>query len=364
MTTYNPVIFDPVTKELLSIPSGDTLTPSVTPLSARPNNDLQILGDGLYVGNQTLGPILYIDSTTGLDSLGRGFTRNTPLLTLDYALSTILGGQLTNTNLTISLKAGEGFVMINNFLLNNSKLIINSYGDATGDGGTLIAGTTTYVDYGIALARPFISPVSTSTNGYYGCAQFVLQDNSRLTFSGLQILLPNNPGGINPSAYGIYSDVVLCPNDHLGSFAIKGCIINIQDSNSLCGLLGVHARSIGCTFSEYASQFLVGGQKVVAGASVANLNARANFIKMYNDFAGNDQVSTSVNPTSLNSSPGTSILKLMWSDTASQIIQGNSYNLGTYPLLTDAAYGLKYYFTGLVRDQQSRPLNLQSGRLL
>jgi hypothetical protein len=144
---------------------------------------------------------------------------------------------------------------------------------------------------------------------------------------------------------------------------MEGCIVNKNDVASNYGLAGVQARTDGLTFSQFASQLQVAGVSVISGATSQTLISRASFFKFYPDYSGINQVSTSMIPSSTTSSPGSGIMRINWSDVPVQTITGSVQNLGTYPLLVDTSYGLTNYFTGLTRDQQSRPQNVQSGRL-
>jgi hypothetical protein len=71
-----------------------------------------------------------------------------------------------------------------------------------------------------------------------------------------------------------------------------------------------------------------------------------------------------LSPTSANSSSGSGILNLSWTDTEALTVTTGKTNLGTFPANFDLSYGIRNYFFGLQKDQQSRPLNVISPRLI
>lgn len=368
MTQQTPLVYDPVAQVHKPLAGGDQLLPNVIPLSARAGNQIQVLADGFYSGQAAAASTYYVSSVSGSDAPTSGAI-GSPYKTLDYALAQLstpdyLGFAVIANTVVLQLKAGETFVMNNSVILDGGKLNIGFYADPNYGAATSFVGQALAWAVGAPLQRPLVSNVGISENGYWNCSRFTLRNGAKLWFSGLAWTLPGAPiSGLAASAYGMYTDVVSVDNYHHGQFNMLGTVFNKADINSFYGVAGAQARADDMTVGQFASQFLIAGVQVVSGATAQALTSRATFFKMYTDFAGNNQTATSLVPASLTSSAGTSVMRLNWSDVAVQNILTGVPNLGTYPYLADATYGLKWYFTGLIRDQQARPLNVLSGRL-
>ena len=364
MAERNPTYYDPGKQTISPIPTGDTITTSTLPLSTRAGNQISIQDGGLYAGRALRLLTAYVSTSAGVDAPGRG-TQAAPYKTLDYACSDLVSNNTLASDLTLLLKAGETFATANRLQLAGGNLTIAWYGDPLyGDyPGNLIGSADPSVM--LDLTRPRIIPTGSNTTGQWrlGGLDFNVT-NSSLYLAGVIVQMPGAPNGNQPvDAYSIYSDYIEFKNRSCGQLNTYGCLIDKADSSPF-GFLGIHARAAQPTFTEYASQFLVNGQKVAdSSATVDQLAARQWFIKFYPDFAGANQQSTSISGTSLTSSPGSSVLSLMWSETNSQIVTGTRTNVGSFPMRFDPAYGLRNYFTNLIRDQQQRPLNVVSGFL-
>lgn len=367
MTQQLPVVYDSVANTHKPMLATDTLFANTIPVSARTQNNLQVLADGLYVGTSLANTIYYVSTSTGVDATTSG-TITTPYATIDYALAQIL---LTSTTsgfsgrAAIELKSNEAFTMHNDFIIDSGQLSIGFYGEPTyGSTSSYVTGTSARSwAVNSVLQRPTLLNSSVLVSNYWCCNKFVLRNSGRLIMRGLNIQLPNSPASISASSYGMYSDLIAVENHHRGTATIEGCIVNKNDVTSNYGLAGVQARTDGLTFSQFASQLQIGAVTVISGASSQTLLSRASFFKFYPDYSGINQVATSMVPASTTSSPGSGIMRINWSDVSVQTITGNIQNLGTYPLLVDTSYGLTNYFTGLTRDQQGRPQNIASGRL-
>lgn len=340
--------------------AGDTVDPTTIPKSVRTQNQLQLLTDGLYVGSGLSLPAYYVGSA-GTDAPTSG-PEGAPYKTLDYALQQI-SAQSTDGSLSskfvLALKAGETFTMVNSYNVTGD-MTLAFWGSAYGDYNSPVVGSGCAPAYMSDLARPIIQsqPVN-QTNGLYGCTGLRLQANSRLKLTGVQVNFASKPTA-SPALtlYDGTSDFVTGDNYGTSSLILDGVVANCTDTNSVYGLVGVKARGT-LNLMQYATQFKVLGALTVSGSPTANILVRQYFIKMYPDYAGNNQngvvLSTSLSP---NASSGSGFMNLAWSLTQGLIVTGSTPSLATYPTLSDVDYGLRNYVTGIIRDQQFRPLNV------
>lgn len=367
MTTRYPTYYDGTNKVITPIPTGDTLDPTLIPVSARTGNLLINAGDGLYAGYNSAQQSVYVSFGSGIDAPGNG-SKTTPYKTMDFAIAQqSFAGGVIGGSLTIFLKCGETHPLANRYFIDNGLVTLCWYGDPQyGDyPGATVSGTT-FPSFMQDLVRPVITLTTSQTNGLWNLSGFNFGNrttsSSRLLLAGVTTNIPVIPtGATGVDSYGMYSDFVTYANNSNGTLALEGAQVNKLD-NSCFGMLGVHARATACSLTAFSPQLLVGGQLVQdTSATVTQLAARQWFIKFYPDYAGNNQ--TVLTPNTSTGSPGSSLLRLMWSETTAQSVVGPRQNQATFPKRFDPSYGIRNYFNGLVRDQQSRPLNVQAGFL-
>lgn len=367
MATYqNPDVYDSTQKaHRPMVPGTDALNPAIVPVSARANNQLQNLADGLYIGGQLSAPTYYINSAGSNAAAG---SKAAPWQTLDGAIANLIASSPNGefrTNTVLALQAGQSFTLSTDMSLYAGQLTLAFYGDPQyGDFDGALIGTSQASPAVMAdLLRPIITPAISQVNAQWKIAGFNLFGGD-LRLLGVQINLPAAP---TTPAIGLYSnqaDFARAPTYGYGSVELSGAVINITDTNSYWGLLGMQARAKPSSLLQFASQFRINGTLIQdATATSAQLTARANFIKFYADYAGNNQVLGTLQPTAQNSSSGSALLNLMWSDTESLTVSTGKTNQATFPLLFPQSYGMRNYFTNLVRDQQQRALNVLSSRL-
>lgn len=354
MTYFKPIIYKDKTHRPYG--SDEFIDPIVIPISALPGNSLRIQTDGLYVG-ASLGQDIFYVAAAGTDAPTSG-SKLAPYKTLDYALAQLTAKSGPPYYLgvaSIALKAGETFPMTAQFIC-GGVLQIGFYGDPNyGDFNGAPIGIGASPGVMADLQRPIITPaLNPVSNGIFNIVMADAQA-SKLGFVGVQINLPGGaPGG------GDYNDFVITVPGTSAAISMLGTICNITDTSCTYGFLGMHARSGMTTLYQFASEFQVLGDVVNSStATTAKLLARQWFIKFYKDFPGNNQV----NNTLAGSSPGSAVLQLNWSETASVPVIPGKVNLATWPLVADPAYGVGNYFYNLARDQQQRPLNVVTGIL-
>lgn len=367
MTTRFPTYYDGTKQVITPIPTGDTLDPTLLPVSARAGNLLINAGDGLYAGYNAPQQSVFVSFGTGVDAAGNG-TKAAPYKTIDFAIAqqTFAGG-IIRGSLTVYLRCGDTHPLTNRYFIDNGLVTLCWYGDAQyGDyPGTPVAGTT-MPSFMQDLVRPIITLATSQANGLWNLSGFNFGNSttasSKLLLAGVSVTIPGIPtGATGVDSYGMYSDFVTYTNNCNGTLSLDGAQVNKVD-NSCFGLLGLHARATSCALTGFSPQLLVGGQLVQDNtASVTQLAARQWFMKFYPDYAGNNQ--TVLTPNTSTGSPGSSLLRLMWSETTAQSVVGIRQNQATFPKRFDPSYGIRNYFNGLVRDQQSRPLNVQAGFL-
>lgn len=364
MALVNPLIYKDNAHKPLD-PTVDQLTPSSIPVSTVPGNILQTRSNGLYVGPNATGTSVVYVAAAGTDASGFG-SKATPLKTLDYALTQValVNLQFPGSTFVIALKAGETFAVTGRYFIPpQSSLTITFYGDATyGDYDSALINGTTLPATMATLSRPVINQVVTQSNGRYISNGF---NNGTLRLEGVTINLAAAPAGPPPQAnYGMM-DFYFISSGAGSVLDLVGTVVNRADQNSVGGIYGVGGRSRG-TLRQMATQFQIAGvpANAAAGLTAPQLASRVHFLHLYLDYPGSDmrEYTNPVFPSSATSSNGTGITDLLWSDTTlGALPQGNT--LASFPLLSDPQFGFRNYVTGLVRDQQQRPLNMISGRL-
>lgn len=367
MANYqNPDVYDAVQKSHRPmVPGTDALNPAIVPVSARANNVLQNLADGLYLGDQLSSAVFYVNSAGSNTAAG---TKAAPWQTLDGAIANLIAASpngMFKSNTVIALQAGQAFTLSQDITVCGGRLNIAFYGDAQyGDfNGAPIGTSQANPPVMSDLARPTITPAISQVNAQWKIAGINLAGGD-VQLTGVQLNLPAAPTTPAIGLYSNQSDFVRAPVQGSGAVDLVGTIVNLTDTNAYWGLLGMQARARPCTLLQFASQFRINNTLVQdTSATAAQLTARANFIKFYADFAGNNQTLGTLQPTSSNSSSGSALLNLMWSDTESLTVATGKTNLATFPLLFPQSYGMRNYFTNLVRDQQQRALNVLSPRL-
>lgn len=361
-----PVKYDPVPKTHTPMIAGDTIDPTVIPKSTRSGNQLKILDDGLYLGTRLLRDVYYISSAgQNLPTFG---THDAPMQTLEYCLQQLVAQSLNadriEGDITIALKAGETFPLTNSYRV-AGKLRIAFYGDSNyGDFDGPLIGTGAYPSNMANLNRPIITN-ATITTIPRGTVGLRLQDNATLRLSGIQVNLPARPSPAPQLAdYGNLCDFVTAVDFADAALITEGVIINMLDANAVHGFAGVHARGT-LNLMQYASQLQVGGVTLTeATATPQSLLARKWFFKMYYDYPGANQTIGALDPSTANASSGSGFLKLNWSEVQAQTVVGSATNLSSFPFMFNVTYGMRNYINGLIRDQQSRPLNVIASALM
>ncbi|BAG41645.1 hypothetical protein [Ralstonia phage phiRSL1] len=370
MTQRTPVFYDAANSVHRPMDAGDTVDPTTIQVSTYPGNRLQVLTafgsqNGLYSG--ALTGTYYVNTATGADTVNNG-SKAAPFKTIDYALSQVIGpspDSLYRSNVTLALAAGQTYPLINDFNIYGGQIMFTFYGDPKyGDfNGPLVNGTTVPA-FMSDLQRPIITPTAslvTGLNKLSGINRFA----GNVVFSGVQINLPAAPSNPSISLYTGLSDMVRgVDGDARGYVQLDGAVVNITDPTAYWGFLGVQARSSSTELHQFASQFQVQGTLVSAtsGSNAAQLACRKNFIKFYADYAGNNQQSIFLQTTATNSSSGSGLLDVTWSDTSALIVTGSTPCLASYPIAFDLNYGLNQYITNLIKSQSGVPLNFRSSR--
>lgn len=369
MVARNPLYYDPTGKVHTPVPIGDTLLPALISVSARTQNQIQNLDDGLYVGSTLSNPIVYVNST-GTDATTSG-SMTAPYKTLDYALAQVIASNVNGMftgQAIIALQAGQAFTVSTDVPLYDGSLLLTFYGDANyGNWNSAPVGTGALPAMMSDLNRPTVTFVSSVVNSQSHMSGFNLNGGT-LQFSGITILLPAAPAAPSIALYSIYTDVVRSPAySKRSQFILEGCLVNMTDITAFWGLVGIHARSSALTFVQYGSAFLVQGVQISASIvpppAAATLLARQYFIKFYPDFAGNNQQTGVLQGNTTNSTTASGLMTLLWADTESLVVATGKTNQGTFPIAFDVNFGLRNYIFGLDNDQSNRPLNIVSSRL-
>lgn len=371
-SNQNPVIYDSVALvHRPMVPGTDQMTPTLVPLSAAPGNQLQSLADGLYVGGRgtPASPLtVYVNTSTGVDAPTSGAV-GAPFRSFDYAMTQVQAffpNSLFNGYVNVALQAGQSFTMNNDVTIYGGALQIQFYADPQYGNVNTPFGTGAFSQNMTDLARPTLTFAASLVSGLNHLAGFNRQGGS-LSFVGLALSLPAAPAAPSIALYTNYSDVVRSMGLATpGTVSLTGTTVNMTSITAFWGFLGVHSQSTSTAFVQYASQFLVNGIQLSAANSptTAQLGQRQYFLKFYAGPAGNNQQQTFLQTTSANSSTASGVLNLSWADTESLVVATGKTNLGTFPIAFDINYGLINYFYNLNLDQQQRPLNVVSSRLL
>lgn len=354
-TYHKPLIY--LSGEHRPMVATEFADPQSIPVSAQAANVIQVLADGLYVGDHLKQDAFYV-SSTGSDVPGAG-TKAAPFQTLDYCLAQISAASPGGTffaNAVIALHANQAFNMTQDFQCGGN-VTFTYYGDANyGDfDGPFIANL---VDPAIMfdLQRPVIAPQGVvATQGMAGVR--LLASNGRqasCTLRGIRINLPASIVGAN----SLYCDFVTGLNYANPLCNIIGSIINVSDIVSEAGLFGLLARCNPGTLSQYASQFLIQGIPISGTTTPQVLIARQAFLKFYPDYLATNQTAGALT----SGSAGSAIMNVNWPIVGAGTVL-NKPTLGTFPLI-GVSYGLGTYFSNMVRDNQARPLNVICAAIL
>lgn len=358
MTTYYPPLIYKQTNHAHQ-PAGDSeeVDPKYIPVSTAAENHIVKNSDGLYSGPLIGGKrVFYLDADDGVDAPDGG-AKTKPLKTIGFChnLITALSGGPFMGNVIVALKAGQTFPTNGGVFFCSGHITYTFWDDLQyGDfDGPAIAGTTRPAIME-DLSRPIIQVVKQAdASGQSGIVFLptLMKQPVSCTLMGVRVDLL---GGSYSTGF---VDFITSLEDSQSSVRLIGSIINMTDPTSDFGLYGIDASSNGYLY-QYASQFLVQGQKVESGSTVAALTARKKFIKMYPDYNGNHQDGLQL----YSGADGSGFLSISWSDiTAMPVLSGKS-NLATYPLLQEAGFGLGNYILNLNRDPHGRPYNVTSGR--
>ncbi|QDH83680.1 hypothetical protein [Achromobacter phage Motura] len=359
MANFAPIKY--AGKRFLQMVSGDKVSPTFIPVSAGAGNMIQTRADGLYNGVVLANPNVYV-AAAGVDAAGRG-TKAAPYKTLDYAIDQMLAsaGTMQNYEVTFYLKAGEAFTWNNRRSVTKAAVRFAWFGDTKyGDYGDPYLNQVTNSMYMSDLQRPVINPMTSQPgNSYWQCAGLDL-DDSAAALLGVKINLPDNPANLSAADF---PGMDVFASFSTGRVAIHGAIVNKRSNGMYAGLVGVKASG-NMTLQQEASQLTVADVRVEAGAAVQTLEIRKHFFHLYDSNTASNEYFIPMFPNSGNSSPGSGLLNLFWTDNASAAVPSYGTTLATYPVQTNPTYGVRQYFNGLRLDAQSRPLNVISGRVL
>lgn len=351
MAYYIPAILR--SNRFFQAPSTDQINPNQLPVSDDSGNITQVRSDGLYTGNE-LPAVAYYVNSSGTDATTSG-TKAAPFQTLDYAIQRILtiAANMKGYTAVIALQSGQSFTLQNRYTMRGD-IEFTYYGDTKyGDFDNNPLGTfdaSSMVD----LTRPKITLQRWIYTDWSRTGVTGIDSDYKVTLRGVQLDLPQNNGADSDGSFAT-CDFAL-GNVHV---ILHGANINKVGLPCYAGVIGTTARS-RTRLSEVATVFTVGGLKVDTTTS-PGLTARPHFIHFYFDSLAPGQ-GPFLFPNSSNSSNGSGLLELMWSDSRSTTISGNTTQ-ETFPVVSNVQYGIRNYFTNLQRDQQSRPLNVWTGRL-
>lgn len=349
-------------------PGVDVVMTNMIPLSSRNGNTIVSLGDGLYSGNAYVQPAFYVSSAGSNTNPG---TEVAPFATLDYAITTALAQSQSGASITgsiaIALQAGQTFTQSLDVVVGpGGKFTLTFFGDPQyGDYNGAPIGSGADPAVMTDLARPIVNPVVSQVDAQWKMAGITCTGGD-VSLIGVSIQLPAAPSNPNIAEYSTECDYVRTIEDS-DSTAVKltGSIINCTDTTSYWGFLGLCARTRPAVLMQFASQFQVNGTLLTSSAATnAQLLQRPYFIKFFSDYAGNNQQTGTIAPTSGNSSPGSAILNLMWSDTESLPVEAGKTNQASFPVLFDINYGFRNYVLGLQFNQFNAPINVLSSRIL
>jgi hypothetical protein len=362
-----PAFYDATNQVIRPMDTADQIPPAQVPVSARANNQIQNLPDGLYLGPPVALPlVIYVNTATGVDAPASG-AQSTPYKSLDYALGQIASesnsGKL-QTSITVALQAGQTFTTSNDVNIYDGTLTYSFYGDPNyGAFNTGPVGSGANPWMMTDLQRPIIAPQFTEVNSYWHLAGVNVYGGN-VALQGVTIQLPAAPAEPAISLYSQFADFVRTISYSTGGYLdLQGAIVNMTDITSFWGLLGLSPRS---TFNliEYGSQFQIGGvlMNAAAAPTAPQLAARSYFIKFYPDFVGNNQQQGVLYDTALTATPASGKLTVLWGDTESFVVETTKTNLLTFPICYDLTYGLRNYMYGVAFDSVNRPWNVNSSR--
>lgn len=348
--------------------TGATVPVSATPISAVVGNLLVAQTDGLYVGNHS-GLILYVDSVNGVDT--NPGSKAAPIKTITQCViilnSLVPGGVYGGTGITVALKCGQNYPWpVDLTTARGSDLRIAFYGDPQyGDFNSPVVGTGASPGMMSDLQRPVIQPQASNVAGQAKLAGINRQGGT-ITLLGVTVSLPAAPATPSILLYGGFVDFirnVSGAND--GGVNTTGTIVNMTDITAFWGFMGCHSRSF-TQYNQYASQFQINGILMTAAnnPSTGQLNQRQYFLKFFPDFAGNNQQSLVASGNSLNSSSGSGMMQVSWSDVESLTVATGKTNQQSYPLAFDTSFGLRQYIFNLSTTANGQPLNFLSTRLI
>lgn len=372
MTTFElPSFYDSVNLVTRPMDSDAAIPPAQVPVSARSGNLVQTETDGIYVGNQSYFgdyTTLYVNTSSGSDS--NAGTKSAPFATLANALiqaqalfpdSQIVG------SVYIALQAGQTFEFpsVDVPVYPGGNLVLTFYGDPNyGDFNTLVTGSQAYSQYMSDLERPIIEFNVTQVN-----AQWYMNGINRyggsVTFMGINLSLPAAPVTPSIALYSIYCDVVRNMDMSTSGYVrLLGSIVNMTDITSYWGFIGTQSESLSTNFVQYGSQFQIAGKQMSEANSptTAQLTARQYFIKMFSGFAGNNQTTNTLQPTTANSTTASGTLSVSWADTESLTVVGAKVSQASYPIMFDINYGFRNYVFGLQSGTNNQVLNVLSSR--
>jgi hypothetical protein len=356
-TYFQPLVYDQATQRPLVPASNELLNPASLPVSTQQGNAVQMLTDGLYIG-QYLSQTTYYVAPNGVDAPTSG-SKTSPFQTIDYCLSQLTSlsqGPNFSAIAIVALKAGNNYNMTQDFHCNGS-ITFTFYGDTNyGDFDSPLLGGTIDPAIMLDLARPVIKPqLVSATNGIAGVRLLPSNGEAKCSLRGVRVDLPAGANANN----SYYCDFVTGTNYSTPRCDIYGTIINITDITSSAGLFGLLPRSGLGTLSQFSSQFLIQGVVVSGVTTPQILLAREFFLKFYPDFLGGNQVTGSLTT----GSTGSAIMSVNWPVVATAPVLTGKATLGTFPMI-GVSYGLGSYFANLVRDNQGRPLNVLCAAIL
>jgi hypothetical protein len=366
-----PSFYDSTNLVTRPMDTTDQIPPAQVPISAAAGNQIQLNADGIYYGSHAAygsSVMLYINNS-GTDATTSG-AKASPYQTIAYALTQAQAlfpnNQLTG-RVTILLQAGQSFAWnVDLTVYPGASFIVTFYGDTNyGDYNTLVSGTSCYSQYMSDLARPVINPATGTTNGL-NSMNGINRAGGLVQLIGVQINLPAAPSNTSILVYSNVSDFV-----RFNSFAedgglnLLGTNVNMTDTNSFWGILGIQSLSTSNVMTQFGTQFLINGLQMSAAnnPTTTQLNQRQYFIKFYPGYAGNNQVAGVLSGSAANTSGASGLFNLSWTDTESLTVTGSKVSNPSYPVCFDVTYGFRFYVYGLQRDQQSRSLNVVSSRL-
>jgi hypothetical protein len=372
MTFQLPSFYD--STELVTRPMDTTaqIPPAQVPVSAVSGNLLQTNADGLYVGSLSYFgayTTLYVNSASGSDT--NAGTKAAPFQTLSRAIASaqsLFPDQQITGSVYIAMQAGQTFAFpsVDVPVYNGANLCFTFYGDTNyGDFNTVVPSSQALSQYLSDLARPTITFNVTQVS-----AQWYMNGVNRyggcVTFLGVTLNLPAAPATPSIALYSIYCDVVRNMDmSQSGYVRLLGSIVNMTDITSYWGFMGTQSGSVDTSLVQYASQFQINGVLLsqANNPTTAQLTARPYFIKMFYGYAGNNQQTGTLQPSTANSSTASGVIRVSWADTESLTVTGPKVSQASYPVCFDVNYGLRNYIYGLQQGLSNQSLNVLSSRL-